>query len=276
MTARGGPGRLRPKRSLGQNFLVDANVQRKIVDALHVRTGDEVLEIGPGTGALTRHLCGAPRRLVLVELDDHLAEALALEYGGRPDVEVLHANILDVNLGSVTARVADLKIIGNIPYNLTTPILFKLLERPRPLEMVLMVQREVGERMLAAPGSGTYGALTVGIRTVADVELILKVPRGAFRPLPRVDSSVVRIRPHVPERLTEVEEQELRKLTRAAFSWRRKQMQTTLRKHASYGLSEGDVRRLESRTGLPLWRRPEAFSPEEFVTMSRLLPAGGT
>jgi len=136
----------RAKRSLGQNFLLDANLQRKIVAALGAGPDDEVLEIGPGRGALTRHLVGQVGRLVLVELDDDLAASLALEYGDRPDVDVVHGDVLEV---SVTERVDDperLLVIGNIPYNITTPIIFRLLARPRPRSIVLMVQDEVPGR----------------------------------------------------------------------------------------------------------------------------------
>jgi len=157
----------RAKKSLGQNFLIDGNLQRKIVAALGAGSDDEVLEIGPGRGALTRHLVGAVRHLILVELDDQLAASLEDTYGARPDVTVVHQDFLKTHVSDHTERPERLRVIGNIPYNVTAPILFKLLERPRPYCVVIMVQREVAHRMTASPGTSEYGALTVGVQSGA-------------------------------------------------------------------------------------------------------------
>jgi len=260
----------RAKKALGQNFLVDPNLQRRIVEALEPAAGDEVLEIGPGPGALTRHLVPRVRRLVLVELDRELARRLREEFRDDPRVEVVEGDILGVRLEDVSADPASLKVIGNIPYNITTPILFSLLERrPRPREIVLMVQREVAERIVAAPGSKTYGALAVGVQTVAAAERVLNVPRHVFRPKPEVESAVVRIVPFSPPPLSPGEEDAVRALTRAAFGQRRKQFQRILRD--AYGLSPEQVAALEERTGYDLRDRPETFSPERFVRLARAL-----
>lgn len=262
---------MRPKRSLGQNFLVDPNLQRAIVRALDVQTTDEVLEIGPGTGALTRHLVGLPRRLVLVELDRELAGRLEEELGGRPEVTLVRGDILEADLAGLAEDISALKVIGNIPYNRTSPIVFRLLERPRPAEIVIMVQKEVGERMLAAPGSRTYGALSVGVRMVARTERVLRVRRTAFRPVPRVDSVVVRIRPFHPPRLSDVREKAVRVLTRAAFQRRRKQFQRMLRDEPAYRLGRRAVAEVEARSALDLTRRPETFAPEDFVRLAEVV-----
>jgi 16S rRNA (adenine1518-N6/adenine1519-N6)-dimethyltransferase len=261
----------RPKKSLGQNFLVDRNLQRRIVDALGAGPDDEVLEIGPGRGALTAHLVGRVRRLVLVELDDDLVEALQVAYGERPDVEVVHADVLSVRTEGLSASPAALRVVGNIPYNITTPILFHLLRRPRPAVILLMIQKEVAERLTAAPGTSEYGALSVGVRTVATVERVVNVPRGAFRPVPRVDSAVVRITPLDPPPLDETEEVRLRTLTRAAFQWRRKQLQKILRDHPDLLLPEARLPALEAEAGYSFTARPETLSPEGFVRLSRLV-----
>lgn len=262
----------RPKRSLGQNFLVDENVQKKIVAALDAGPDDEVLEIGPGRGALTRHLAGRVKRLVLVELDDELARRLAEVYEGRPDVAVLHRDVLDIDLGSLSDTPGSLLVVGNIPYNITTPIVFKLLERPRPLRIVLMVQAEVADRIVAAPGSKAYGALSVGVRSVARVERLFDVGRGAFRPVPRVDSAVLRIEPLVPEPLERKEEARLRRLVRAAFQWRRKQLAKILRDHPDLELPEEIPERAARAAGIDLRDRPERLAPEQFVALARALP----
>ncbi|HEX2093999.1 MAG TPA: 16S rRNA (adenine(1518)-N(6)/adenine(1519)-N(6))-dimethyltransferase RsmA [Longimicrobiaceae bacterium] len=267
----GGPGEPpRAKRSLGQNFLVDANLQRRIVESLQAGPEDEVLEIGPGRGALTRHLAGRVGRLVLVELDDDLVPRLREEFADRPSVEIVHADILGVPLEQVSRDPGALRVIGNIPYNITTPILFSLLERrPRPREIVLMVQREVADRILAKPGSKTYGALAVGVQTVADAERVLQVGRNAFRPVPDVESTVLRIVPHHPPRLEPEDEREVRDLTRTAFGQRRKQFQRVLRD--AYRLSPEEVEALGAELGMDLRDRPETFTPEEFVTLARAL-----
>lgn len=265
-------GRGRPKKSLGQNFLVDPNLQRKIVTALGAGPDDEVLEIGPGRGALTRHLDGSVGRLVLVELDDALAASLEREFAGRGDVEVLHGDVLEVPLDEHLRAPAEARVVGNIPYNITTPIIFRLLERPRPLDIVLMVQEEVADRIVAPVGSRSYGALSVGVRTVARAEKLFRVRRGAFRPVPGVDSAIVRITPLRPEPLTGPEEAKLRRTVRAAFQWRRKQLQKILRDHPDLRYPEEVVTEVTSAIGITAESRPERLSPDDFVRLAAALP----
>jgi len=261
----------RPKKSLGQNFLVDGNLQRKIVEAVDPQPGDEILEIGPGRGALTQYLVGRCGSLILVELDRDLAAAHQEEHQDARGVRVISGDILKHPLSELTSQVADLKVVGNIPYNITTPILFHLLLPPRPKEILMMVQKEVGDRILASPGTSAFGALTVGVQAVAEVARVLKVPRTAFRPAPAVDSVVLRIRPRRPEPMTTDEEHALRFLTRAAFQKRRKQFQTILRHLPGRALSPEQIEELESTTGFDLRRRPETFSPGDFLRLSRAL-----
>ena len=262
----------RAKRSLGQNFLVDPNLQRKIVAALGAGPGDEVLEIGPGRGALTRHLAGQVRRLVLVELDDALAERLAADFAGRADVVVVHRDVLEVDLAAVSDAPSELRVVGNIPYNITTPILFHLLERPRPREIVLMVQDDVAARIAADVGTKAYGALSVGVRSVAEVERLFEVGRGEFRPVPGVDSTVIRIRPLVPAPLDVGEEQRLRRLVRAAFQWRRKQLRRILRDHPDLATPPEAMEEAARASGVALDDRPERLTPAQFIRLAAALP----
>lgn len=262
----------RAKRSLGQNFLVDPNLQRKIVEALEAQPGDEVLEIGPGRGALTRHLAGTVRRLVLVELDDQLAASLSDRYVDREDVRVVHADILGTPRQDLVDDPEALKVIGNIPYNITTPILFELLSRPRPRDIVLMVQEEVADRIVASAGSKDYGALAVGVQSVATAERLFRVGRGAFRPSPRVDSAVVRVRPIRPEPLQPSEEARLRTLVRAAFQWRRKQLGKILRDHPDLRLPPRLAEQAALQVGFDLRDRPERLGPAAFIDLARALP----
>ncbi len=266
----------RAKKSLGQHFLVDQNIQRKIVEALDPQPHDSVLEIGPGTGALTRRLAGQVHRLVAIELDRDLARALQLEFAGRDDVVILHGDVLHFDLADVGSDAARLKVAGNIPYNITSPLIFRLLEHDyRPAEIVIMVQREVAERILAPPGDREYGALSVGVRSVASVQRLFHVGRSAFRPVPRVDSTVLRITPYRAEPLTADEEKDLRSLTRAAFGWRRKQLQKILRSAPGYGLDATAVNGLSRETGIDLDARPEQLAPEDFITLARALRLRG-
>ncbi|MEM7417980.1 MAG: 16S rRNA (adenine(1518)-N(6)/adenine(1519)-N(6))-dimethyltransferase RsmA [Gemmatimonadota bacterium] len=264
----------RAKKSLGQNFLVDRNLQLKIVDALGAEPHDDVVEIGPGQGALTRHLVDRCRRLVLVELDDHLAAALQDEFSGAESVEVVHGDVLRVDLPDRVERFEDTLVIGNIPYNITTPIIFRLLATPRPRGIVLMVQEEVADRIVADVGTKSYGALSVGVRLVADVQKLFRVRRGSFRPVPGVDSAVIRIVPRRPAPLDPELERVTRVVVRAAFQWRRKQLGTILRSHPDLGLGDGAAEVL-GEVGLPRTIRPERLSPEDFSRLGHRVAAAG-
>lgn len=259
------------KKSLGQNFLTDPHHQQRIVQAIDPAPDDAVLEIGPGHGALTRHLLGRVRRLVLVELDDVLAAGWQRELGGRSDATVLHQDALTLDLAALGEDVARLKVVGNIPYNITSPLIFHLLQRGRRAAViVLMIQREVADRILAEPGGKTYGALSVGVRALADVERLFQVPRGAFRPVPNVDSTVIRLRPHQPPLLSAQEELDLRVLTRTLFGWRRKQLQRILRDAEPYRLDADQLQHVDA-AGFTLTARPEALDPAQFVHLAREL-----
>ncbi len=262
----------RAKRSLGQNFLVDPNLQRKIVDALSVDAGDELVEIGPGRGALTRHLIGTVRRLILVELDDELAAMWSQELADRDDVAVVHGDVLEVPFWEAVERPEEAVVVGNIPYNITSPIVFRLLERPRAREIVLMVQQEVAERLTAPVGTKAYGALAVGVRTVATVERLFGVGRGAFRPSPRVDSAVVRIAPLRPEPLSLEDEARVRHVVRATFQWRRKTLRRILRDHPDLRVGAEVLESIAAAAGVDLNARPETLSPAAFVRLAGSLP----
>jgi len=267
--------RRRPKRSLGQNFLVDPNLQRKIVAAVAAGEGEPVLEIGPGRGALTRHLAARRVRLSAVELDDEMAEELARRYEEDVRVEIVHGDVLALDLPSLApgdwGRTC---VVGNIPYNITTPIIFRLLQLPHPRDIVLTVQAEVAARILAEPGTRTYGALSVGVRLHARPLRICRVPRSAFRPVPRVDSAVLRITPRSPPRLTPAAAARVRVVTRAAFSWRRKQLGTILARHPDLRCPRDVAESVLKDCSLASALRPEQLSPEDFMAIAAALPPG--
>lgn len=266
--------RRRAKRSLGQNFLVDPNLRRKIAAAVGAVPGEPVLEIGPGQGALTGHLVDSGATVTAVELDDGLAAALAARYEHHPRVTIVHGDILSVDLAGLTAEWGRTRVAGNIPYNITTPIIFRLLQLPYPADIVLTVQAEVAARILAGPGTRTYGALSVGVAVHARASKVCKVPRQAFRPVPRVESVAMRITPLSPPRLTARDVDRVRALTRAAFSWRRKQMGTILRRHPELRCSVTAVEEALGARSLSPTLRPERLSPEDYVELSAALLAG--
>jgi 16S rRNA (adenine1518-N6/adenine1519-N6)-dimethyltransferase len=277
------PAGHRPRRSLGQNFLVDRGIQQRIVEAALAGAPESemdaaptpppfagpVLEIGPGKGALTEWLAEEANRLILVELDRDLARAHRERWAENPGIQVVEESILDHPLSHHVPEVETLSVVGNIPYNLTSPILFHLLASPRPARITLMVQREVADRILAEPGTKAYGALSVGVRTVANVEFLFGVPAGAFRPRPKVDSAVIRITPIRPAPLSPEAEAGVRDLTRALFQWRRKQLGKILRDHPDLGVSGARVPGLLDALGLRAEQRPETLPPEVFVDLWR-------
>lgn len=267
---------VRARKSLGQNFLVDPNHQRRIVAALEAGPDDTVLEIGPGTGALTEHLAGTVARLIAVEKDDALARALMTRYAARTDVQIVNDDALDIDLPALLGSPATARIIGNIPYNITSPLIFRILERAnRPRRLVVMVQKEVADRIIAPPGDKQYGALSVGVRTVAHVERLFVVPRGAFRPVPNVDSAVLRIDPFLPPRLTVGEERDVRALARVLFGWRRKQLQRILRDAPDYRLTPDEIAEVARKLDVSPAARPETIGPDRFVALARALRARG-
>jgi len=248
---------------------VDRRLALRIVEALPIQAGDTVLEVGPGRGALTDHLRSVCDDLVLVELDDALAARWQTEAATDTTLRVHHGSILDVRLAD-WADPRALVVVGNIPYNITSPLIFHLLSAPRPREIVVMVQKEVGARVCAQPGTKTYGALTVGVQSVAAPRLLMAVPPGAFRPRPRVESVVVRLTPHHPSPLDGDAEGKLRHLVRACFQWRRKQMAKVLRDHPDLRLGVRSEPTLAA-VGIDPRRRPDHLSPDEYIALSRVV-----
>ena len=258
------------KRALGQNFLVDPNLQRKIVAELGATPRDVVLEVGPGHGELSGHLIGRVARLVLIEKDRELAAGLRERWGDEAGIEVVEADALDIDLATWHVPGRDLRILSNVPYNVTTPLLFSFLEiRPAPRRLVLTVQREVAERVVAGPGSRTYGALSVGVQAIADARLAFGVGRLAFRPVPDVESAVLVIEPD-PARVARIDPDRLRDTSRALFGQRRKQIRKILRTAPGIVRPDDPVGLLES-LGIEPTARPETLSPERIVALSEAL-----
>ena len=252
------------RKRFGQHFLTDDGVIDAIVDAIDPRPGQALVEIGPGLGALTRPLAARSGRLTVIELDRDLAARLRRD----PALDVIEADVLNVDIAALAARAGQaLRMVGNLPYNISTPILFHLLDaHAHIVDHHFMLQKEVVERMAAAPGSKAYGRLSVMLQWRCAVESVLDVPPEAFDPPPRVDSAVVRLVP-LPEPAAAgdaVDARLLGELVSVAFSQRRKILRATLGRWLDARGFDGDF---------DLQRRAEDVSVAPYVALCRALQA---
>ena len=257
---------------LGQHFLTDPNLLRKIVAALDPTPTDVVLEIGPGKGSLTRILAPLVGRVVAIEKDRRLAAELGAwnADGGTGHVEVVEGDALKLDWHVLldTGRPAPrFKVIGNIPYYITSPLIEKALAPPLPERVVFLMQREVGERLAAAPGARSYGALSVGVQAACEVERLFVVKAGAFRPAPRVDSAVVRLTPLARPLVTPAETASFRAFVTTCFGRRRKQLRNAVM--AATQRPAPVVTALLRDLHLSATARPETLTPAEFVALLR-------
>lgn len=258
----------RAKRRLGQHFLTDPRILQRIADALGATAADTALEIGPGTGGLTEVLAGSAGRLVAIEKDADLVPPLRARV---PAAVVLEADALEADWHALGGP--DFLVAGNIPYNITSPLIDKALTPPRPRRVVFLVQKEVADRAGAAPGSDAYGALSVGVQAVARAERLFTVPAGAFHPRPRVDSAVLRLTPLATPIVSDVEVGRFRRLVVGLFGFRRKQLGRGLRE-----LTGWDAARVEAAltaAGIAPSGRPETVPPVAFAALLRALVDGG-
>jgi 16S rRNA (adenine1518-N6/adenine1519-N6)-dimethyltransferase len=249
-------------KRFGQHFLKDEKILASIADALGPTQNDVVVEIGPGRGSLTEILAQRSRRLIAIELDRALAEMLGKKYADNRSVEIIQDDVLKVNLGNIAGP--NYLLIGNVPYYITTPIIFHALQEPFPKRIVFLVQKEVAERMVAKPGTREYGALSVNLQIAADVEIVRSVPAGAFDPPPKVDSAVVRI---TPKPQPDVDLEKFRSFVQALFGQRRKQLQKSLRSVAT--LSPNESERILRECDVDPTARPETISSYQLLDLFR-------
>lgn len=258
---------LEPKKSLGQNFMIEPAILEQMADAADLGTGDAVLEIGAGLGALTDILARRARRVVAVEIDSRFIDLLQERYASQPDVEIVQADILETQPGDLLgADAAHYKAAANLPYYITTAIIRHLLECPSPPALLaLTMQYEVAERITAAPGD--MSLLAVSVQVYGQPTLIRRLKAGIFYPRPGVDSAIVRIQPHADPLITPDEQVQFFRVVRAGFSQPRKQVKNSLA--AGLHLPAGDVVHWLESTGIDPRRRAETLSVAEWLTLFR-------
>ncbi|MEA2712353.1 MAG: rRNA (adenine1518-N6/adenine1519-N6)-dimethyltransferase [Gemmatimonadales bacterium] len=258
----------RAKRRLGQHFLADPRILARIADALEAGPADRVLEIGPGPGGLTGALLERAGQVIAIEKDRDLIEPLRRRF---PQARLVEGDALDLDWHELVET--PFLVAGNIPYNITSPLLDKALLPPRPARIVFLVQKEVADRVTAEAGTPEYGALSIGIQVAARAERLFTVPAGAFHPRPKVDSAVLRLTPLADPPIADEERDSFRALVVGLFGFRRKQMLRALRE-----LTRWDATRVGGvLAGLAIVEtaRPEVLGPLDFVRLHRALVDGG-
>lgn len=266
------------QKKFGQNFLIDGNVVEKIVRGAGVTEQDFVLEIGPGIGTMTQILCENAREVAAVEIDDKLIPILRETLAGYDNVTIIHEDILKVDIAALAQEKnagRPIKVVANLPYYITTPIIMGLFESHVPLDSVtVMVQREVADRMRVGPGTKDYGALSLAVQYYAEPEVVLYVSAGCFMPRPNVDSAVIRLTRHREPPVKVKDEKLLFKLIRAAFNQRRKTLVNALSNSTEIGLSKAQVQSAVSYAGFSPTVRGEALTLEEFARLADIISCG--
>lgn len=254
-------------KKFGQHFLGDTAILRSIADAVVTEPGDTVIEIGPGRGALTDILASRDDELIAIEIDHMLSEKLRERYKKNPKVKIVERDVLQVDITSLVS--GPFVVVGNVPYYITTPILFHVMRPPFPRSMVFLVQREVAERIVSKPDTREYGALSVNVQAIANAEIIRLVPPEAFQPPPKVDSAVIRIVPRADPLIRPDEVEPFRIFVQGLFGMRRKQLGNTLR--TITGLTADVVGKRLAQLGIDPRARSETLSPSQLVSLFRVI-----
>lgn len=254
----------RPRKRFGQNFLHDRGVVARIINAFAPQIDELVVEIGPGPGVLTRELASKVASLNAVEIDRDLAAALKTEFAESDRVTIYEADALEFDFCALAPKDQPLRIIGNLPYNISTPLIFHLFTHAHCVrDMLFMLQKEVVDRICAGPGNKTYGRLSVMAQSQCKVERLFTVSAGAFTPPPKVESAIVRLRPYQENPYPLKDAERFAKLVQAAFAQRRK----TLRNSLKGFLTPDKMQEVQ----IDPMRRPETLSVAEFVTLANAL-----
>jgi len=258
-------------KSLGQNFLIDENIINKILEGAEISKDDIVVEIGPGIGTLTQYLAERAKEVLAIEIDKSLIPILAETLKDYDNVEVLNEDILELELKKVLReRFGDkkVKVVANLPYYVTTPIIMKFLEEEIPLkDIVVMVQKEVADRLKAKPNSKDYGSLSVAVQYYCEADIITKVPKSVFIPQPNVESTVIRLRVLDKPKVNILSNSTFSQVVRAAFAKRRKTLLNTL-SLSNLGLEKEEIKEVLEKININPQRRGESLSIEEFALLS--------
>jgi len=256
---------MKAKKSLGQNFISDPTLIASIVEAAGVTDEDNVLEIGPGRGALTGQLADTAKHVTAVELDDDLIAPLKVMFTLNDNVDIVHADILEYEIPDNID-----KVVGNLPYYITTPIILGLFEKDTSAEsMTFMVQKEVAERIVSGPGTKDYGVLSISVQYYAEPTYALDVPAEYFNPKPKVDSAVVNLKVKKTRALGPSEEKGFFELVKKSFSQRRKTLSNCLVGYK--GLAKDQIENILQGLNIDAKRRPETLSQEEFISLYRAI-----
>ncbi|MBR5474469.1 MAG: 16S rRNA (adenine(1518)-N(6)/adenine(1519)-N(6))-dimethyltransferase RsmA [Lachnospiraceae bacterium] len=263
------------QKKFGQNFLIDEHVLEKIIRAAGVTKDDFVLEVGPGIGTMTQYLAEAAREVVAVEIDRNLIPILADTLSAYDNVTVINDDILKVDVRKLAEEKnggRPIKVVANLPYYITTPIIMGLFESGVPIENItIMVQKEVADRMQVGPGTKDYGALSLAVQYYAEPYIVANVPPNCFMPRPKVGSAVIRLTRHAEAPVQVKDPAFMFKLVRASFNQRRKTLQNGLNNSPELSLSKEAVKEALQKMGLPETVRGEALTLEQFAQLSDLL-----
>lgn len=260
------------QKKFGQNFLIDSNVLESIIRGAEITKDDFVLEIGPGIGTMTQYLCEAARQVVAVEIDKMLIPILEDTLSEYDNVEVINQDVLKVDIKSLAEEKNNgkpIKVVANLPYYITTPIIMGLFESGVPIDSItIMVQKEVADRMQTGPGSKDYGALSLAVQYYATAKVILNVSATCFMPRPNVDSAVIKLTRHKELTVNVADEELMFKIIRASFNQRRKTLVNGLKNSPELSFSKEQIVKAIEKIGKPETIRGEALTLEEFAELA--------
>ena len=260
------------QKKFGQNFLIDPHVLDKIIRAANITEEDCVIEIGPGIGCVTQALLENAGKVISIEIDDQLIPILTEQFGNEPNFKLIHKDVLKVDLAKLIAEESPnrkVKVVANLPYYITTPIIMTLLENELPIESItVMVQKEVADRLSSKPSTKQYGAISVAVNYFSEPYLVANVPRNCFMPRPNVDSAVIKLTVHEEPPVKVNNVKQMFRIIKAAFLLRRKTLLNTLAAHGELGLDKEKLKQLLDESGIGAQTRGETLSIEEFARLS--------
>lgn len=263
------------QKKFGQNFLINTGVLEDIIDAAEVTDEDMVLEIGPGIGTMTQYLCENARQVIAVEIDTNLIPILKDTLSAYDNVRIINDDILKVDINELAREYNNgrpIKVVANLPYYITTPIIMGLFESHVPIESItVMVQKEVADRMQAGPGTKDYGALSLAVQYYSKPQIVVNVPPSCFMPQPKVGSTVISLRRH-QQPVVQIEDEKLMfKVIRASFNQRRKTLANGLNNYGGINLTKEQIQQSIEELGVPVNIRGEALSLEQFACLSNII-----